>query len=205
MRRGRCLQIIPLLLLAGVALFAVTEEVTDRDVARALNIANAGDAQRASFHAPYIMNVADAAIEQLEVITEFRRFVLAAEEETKKGNWMLSRGGYDPKGRSLKDILRPTAGQVSIRVRLRFHPLNVYVTVPPIDVLLGEPTLLAVSTSRTPHVTPAGEPGTRDIITGATVETFFNAPTIADRALPARIVIDARETARTMIDFSRLE
>ena len=40
---------------------------------------------------------------------------------------MMGRGGYDPKGRTLKDLLRPLAGQVSIRARLRFHPHNTYV------------------------------------------------------------------------------
>ena len=67
----------------------------------------------------------------------------------------MARGGYDPKGRTLKDVLRPLDGQVSIRARLRFHPHNNYVTLPAFDILLGDPTLLAINAIRTPHITPA--------------------------------------------------
>ena len=38
---------------------------------------------------------------------------------------------------------------------------------------------------RTPHITPAtGERGIRDLINGATIEIFYNAPTVDDRVLP---------------------
>ena len=191
--------------LAWTPAAALIEEIHDRDIARALNLANSSEAQRALFHRPYLIAIAEPLIEELDVITEFRRFVLAAEEELKNGNWMLARGGYDPKGRSLKDLLRPRAGQVALRVRLRFHPLNVYVTLPSIDILLGEPTLLSLTTTRTPHVQPAAEAGARDVIVGATIETAFNAPSLANRALPVRVVVDRNEVARVVVDFARLE
>ena len=167
--------------------------MTERDIAQALNIANGSDATRALFHAPYHVAVDDPLIEHLEIITEFRRFVLAAEDQLKAGNWMMARGGFDPKGRTLKDLLRPLAGQVSIRARLRFHPQNNYVTLPAFDILLGDPTLLAINAIRTPHITPAtGEPGTRDVINGATIEVFYNAPTIDDRLLPVRLISEGK-------------
>ena len=147
----------------------------------------------------------DDTIQQLEVITEFRRFVLAAEEELKGGNWMLGRGGYDQKGRSLKEILRPFAGQVSIRAELRFHPLNSYVALPAFDIMLGQPTLLAVQSIRTPHVSRLAGDVSRDFIYGATIETTFNALSIHDQSLPVRIVSDGNELARATVDFSRLE
>ena len=185
---------------------AVTEVLTDRDIAQALNIANGSEESRTLFHAPYLVAVDSAAVEHLEVVTEFRRFVLAAEEQLKSGDWMVGRGGFDPKGRTLKDVLGPVVGQVSIRARLRFHPLNNYVTLPPFDILLGEPTLLAINAIRTPHITPAtGEPGTRDVISGATIEVFYNAPTIADRVLPVRMFSDGKEFLRTSFDFSRVQ
>jgi hypothetical protein len=192
--------------LACTPLAAVTEALTDRDIAHALAIANGSDATRALFHAPYIVAVNEPTVEHLEVITEFRRFVLASEEQLKAGNWMMGRGGFDPKGRTLKDILKPQTGQVSIRAQLRFHPQNNYVTLPAFDILLGEPTLLAITASRTPHVTPAtGEPGSRDVIVGATIETFYNAPTIADRVLPVRMLLEGQELARVSVDFSRVQ
>jgi hypothetical protein len=185
---------------------AVTEILTERDIAQALGIANGSDAARTLFHAAYLVSVDSDTVERLEVITEVRRFVLAAEEQLSAGNWMVGRGGYDSKGRTIKDMLRPRAGQVSIRARLRFHPLNNYGALPPFDILLGEPTLLPIDAVRTPHVTPAtGEPGTRDVITGATIETFYNAPTIGDRVLPVRMIAEGKEMLRASVDFSRVE
>jgi hypothetical protein len=182
------------------------EQPTDRDFANALNMASGSETLRARFHAPYIVPVKDAVIEQLEVITEYRRLVLAAEEQLKAGNWMLGRGGFDQKGRTLKDLLKPFAGQVSIRARLRFHPHNSYVTLPPFDVLLGEPTLVAQQSIRTPQVIPAsGDGNPRDFIAGATIEITFDALEIADRALPVRIVSEGKELARAVVDFARFD
>jgi hypothetical protein len=194
------------LLLAQAPLAAVIEAMTERDIAHALNVANGSDATRALFHAPYVVVIDDPAIEHLEAITEFRRFVLAAENQLKAGNWMMARGGFDAKGRTVKDLLRPLGGQVSVRARLRFHPQNNYVTLPAFDILLGEPTLLPINAIRTPHVVPAsGEPGSRDVITGATIEMFYNAPTIGDRALPVRLLLEGKELARATFDFARVQ
>jgi hypothetical protein len=193
------------LLLGHAPIGAVTEVMTESDIAYALNIANGSDATRALFHAPYRVVIDDPLVEHLEIITEFRRFVLAAEDQLKSGNWMMAKGGFDQKGRTLKDRLRPLGGQVSIRARLRFHPHNNYVTLPAFDILLGDPTLLAINATRTPHITPAtGEPGTRDLIYGATIEVFYNAPTIDDRTLPVRLFSEGKELARISMDFSRV-
>jgi hypothetical protein len=193
------------LLLSRAPAAAVTDVLTERDIAHALSIANGSEASRALFHAPYLVAVDDPLIEHLEIVTEFRRFVLAAEEQLKRGNWMMARGGFDQKGQTINDVLQPLAGQVSLRARLRFHPQNNYVTLPAFDILLGEPTLLAIDTIRTSHVTRAtGEPGTRDVINGATIEVFYNAPTIGDRALPVRLLFESTEIARVSMDFSRV-
>ena len=133
--------------------------------------------------------------------------MLAAEEQVKSGNWMMARGGFDPKGRTIKDLLQPSRGQVSIRARLRFHPQNSYKTLPPFDLLVGEPTLLAINASRTPHITTLSVDGGTpiDVIHGATIETFYNAPTINDRVLPVRMIFEGKEIARVTVDFSRVQ
>ena len=62
------------------------------------------------------------------------------------------------------------------------------------------------NTLRTPHITPAtGEPGTRDVINGATIEMFYNAPTIDDRVLPVRMISEGKEQTRVSVDFSRIQ
>lgn len=195
-----------MLLVLQPPMAALTAELTDRDIANALNLAGTAEVTRTRFHAPYIIPFSSAIVERLDVITEFRRFVLAAEEQLQLGNWMFARGGFDQKGRTLKDVLRPLAGQASIRARLRFHPHNSYVALPPFDIALGEPTLVATQAVRTPHVVPAsGDGKTRDFISGATIETMFDARSIGDRALPVRVLSEGKEIARATVDFSRLQ
>jgi hypothetical protein len=194
------------LMLMPAAPAALTAVLSQDDITRALSIATGPESARALFHAPYRVVVDDPNIEHLEIISEFRRFVLAAEDQLKAGNWMMARGGFDPKGRTVKDLLRPLQGQLSVRARLRFHPQNNYVTLPAFDVLIGEPTLLAINAIRVPHITPStGEPGARDVINGATIEVFYNAPTINDRVLPVRLFFEGREVARISIDFARVQ
>lgn len=200
------LAVVALLILGPAHAAGVTEVLTDRDISYALAIATGSDATRVAFHVPYVLAVSDPTIEHLEVITEFRRFVLAAEEQLKLGNWMVARGGFDAKGRTLKDVLRPVSGQVSIRARLRFHPQNSYKSLPPFDVLVGEPTLLALNAIRTPHVTTISiDGGSIDVIHGATIETFYNAPTINSRTLPVRMIFEEKEIARVSVNFSRVQ
>ncbi len=185
---------------------ALTVELTDRDIANAINLANTAEVTRTQFHAPYIIPFSDATIERLEVITEFRRFVLSAEEQLQLGNWMFGRGGFDQKGRTLKDVLRPLAGQASIRARLRFHPHNSYVALPAFDIALGEPTLVATQAIRTPQIIPSsGDGKTRDFLAGATIETMFDARSIGDRTLPVSVLSEGKELARVMVDFARLQ
>ena len=129
----------------GFALIMVTQsrvraidiDVTDADIQRATAIATGRKDLRGQFHAPYILPVSDPTVERAEVITEFRRFVLASEELAARGNWMVARGGHDAKRRTLKDMLEQWRGQVAIRVAVRFHPQHSYAALPPIDILPG--------------------------------------------------------------------
>ena len=110
-----------------VPVAGLTEVLTDRDIARALNIANGSEAEPRPVSRPLPCRDRPPPVEHLEVITEFRRFVLAAEDQFT--NRKLDDGaGRRPsqKGRTLKDLLAPRTGQVSIRAHLRFHPLNNY-------------------------------------------------------------------------------
>ncbi len=73
------------MVLIPAPIVAVTDVLTEREIAYALSIANGSDATRALFHASYTITVDDPVIDHLEVITEFRRFVLAAEDHLKVG------------------------------------------------------------------------------------------------------------------------
>lgn len=180
---------------------AINADLSDADIRRAIGIAVGPRTAGVRFHVPYILSVTDPLVERLEVITEFRRFVLASEEQTALGNWTAARGGYDMKGRTLKDILQGRRGQVSIKLRARFHPHHSYSFLPAIDILIGEPSFLALDVVRTPLLTD-GSPAS---MTGAVIEAAFNAPSFHDRSLPVRIVMDGKELARVDVEFSKLE
>jgi len=204
--RRRALLALVGLVLARPPVLTLTEALTDADISRALAIASGGEAARVRFHAPYIIELSGPSVEQIEVVTEFRRFVLAAEEQVALGNWMAARGGYDQKGRTLKDILRPTTGQVLVKARIRFHPLNSYVDVPPLDIRVGEPSLLPLSVVRSAnYALPAKEVGRPSPVTGAVIEAAFNAPSVGDRAWPVRVFSENEDLGGLNVDFSRLE
>lgn len=190
-------------LVAGSHVAAIDADFTEADMRRAVTIAVGSEGNRARFHEAYNVPVSDATVEQVEVITEFRRFVLASEEQLAMGNWMLARGGFDSNGRTLKHLLERWKGQVSLRTRVRFHPQHAYTAIPAIDILVGEPSFLAVETVRTP-VTVSFEGGTSGLV-GAVVETTFNALSLANRTLPVRIVLDGKPLTRLNVDFARLD
>jgi hypothetical protein len=184
---------------------AIDTDLTEADARRAVGIAISTKPARARFHESYRIPVKDATVERVEVITEFRRFVMASEEQALKGNWMLARGGFDSKGRTLRDILQQWRGQVSIRTSLRFHPHNAYSMLPAIDVLIGEPSFLPLEVSRNPIMNTPPDGSLFAPMTGASVEAFFNAASFHDRVLPVKIVFEGKELVRVPVDFSKLE
>jgi hypothetical protein len=190
-------------LVAQSQVAAIDADFSEADLRRAVTIAVGSDGNRERFHAAYNVPVTDSTVEQVEVITEFRRFVLASEEQLALGNWMLARGGFDSSGQTLKNLLERWRGQVALRTRVRFHPQHAYTAIPAIDILVGEPSFLAVETVRTP-VTVSFDGGTSGLV-GAVVETTFNALSIANRTLPVRIALDGKELVRLSVDFGRLD
>ncbi|HKY20835.1 MAG TPA: hypothetical protein VJM31_06410 [Vicinamibacterales bacterium] len=204
MQRSYCAILGAVVLLStSLPVSAINTDVSAADIRRAIGIAVGPKAAGPGFHAPYILPVKDPVVERLEVITEFRRFVLASEAQMALGNWTLARGGTDAKGRTLADLLRKWRGHVSIKVSARFHPQHSYKFMPAIDILIGEPSFLAIDVARTPLMTVSTE-GVASM-TGAIIETSFNAASFSDRALPVRIVMDGRDLTRAVVDFSRLE
>jgi hypothetical protein len=190
-------------LAAHASLAALDTDISDADIRRAIEVAIGSDTVREQFHARYRIAVQDATVEALEVITEFRRFVLASEEQLASGNWMVARGGYDANGRTLKQMLEGSKGRVSIKARLRFHPHHSYASLPGAEILLGDPSYLAIDHVTTPLI-GWSEVGVSAGLTGSVLEVSFNAPSIEDRVLPVGIVFDGKEILRTTVDFSRL-
>jgi len=84
---------------------------------------------RERFHRPYRINVGRGPIDFIEIVTPFRRVVMAAEEQARLGNRFFGQ-------REAIATLAPSPSDVDIVIELTFHPLNNYVGVPSYDVQL---------------------------------------------------------------------
>jgi hypothetical protein len=187
---------------AAVAL-VVSMGATDMD--RALAIARARDTERQQFHGRYIFNLKDPAVTQIEVITEFRRLVLIAEDHGLRGDWMFTRGL-----RAAEQALAPTRGMLTLRAQVRFNPLNVFVVLPDYALAVGSPAgaLQPVDTQvmpqySAPFKTRQGK--TQTSLVGATLEAMLPSEAIGQLARPVAVTLDGKEITRAAVDFSRLE
>ncbi len=201
-------------LLAVAAPFAaappVTPFVTNIDAAainRAIAVGRSGDAAvRQRFHDAYFTRLNDPPLDRLEIITEFRRVVLATEDRVRAGD--LSWGA-----KQAADMLRPWRDKVALVLYVTFPPTNVYRTMPRFDVVLyGRPRaqtpgriepLDLLETPRYIAGQPA-PPGT-PILAGM-VQATFAAGMLDPRGIHlCGIVLEDRELRRVEIDFGRVE
>jgi hypothetical protein len=176
----------------------------DRDlIERALQVARGSDEARARFHDLYIVHLQDPLVEQIEIVSEFRRVVLIAEDHLRAGDWMFARSAARADA-----ALAPWRGVVTLIARLRFNPLNVYVSVPDYAIVLGggDGALAAVRTERTPLLSESGSKRqTVRVIVGAIIESRFDAGAIAQSTRDVRVVLDGTTVAHAEVDFGRLE
>ena len=181
---------------------AVATSLTDKDIDRALKLAQALEQKRALFHAPYLVRVNDATVEQIEVITEFRRYVLTAQEQLRQGNWLFVQGV-----RNVKEQLRPWRERMSLVARLRFHPQNTLMMVPLYDITIGQPAVVPVDIVRTPITALlSGKKGDFNTpLMGATIEAIFDTTALDPAARLVRVSLAAQPVATATIDFARLE
>ena len=182
---------------------AVATVLGDKDIERALKLAQAAEQKRAQFHAPYLVRVDDATVEQIEVVTEFRRYVLAVQEQLRKGNWLFAQGV-----RSAKEQLQPWRERLSIVARLRFHPHNTMMMVPLYDITIGQPPVLVpINIVRTPITALlSGKKGDFNApLMGATIEAIFDTRSLDPAARDVSVLLEAQPVARVPIDFAKLE
>ena len=182
-----------------------------QDIERALAIARSSEAERARFHGRYRLPVSDSTVIHVEAITEFRRVVIAGEDRLRQGDWMFTQGT-----RAAEAAVRTWHGQVAMVAQLRFNPLNTYVTVPVLDIMLGDPLADGIVTPLTSHTTPQYSlpfpvpvPGKKGVTTGSLVgallETAFEASAIGQTTRRVSVLMDGKELARTTVDFASIE
>jgi len=180
---------------------AVDLDVTAQDVERALAIARGTEPERSRFHAPYVKTLDDPIVERVEVITEYRRVELLAEDRIVKGDRMFA---YSTA--LAQKAVAPWNRRVSIKAHLRFHPQNTYVDVPPADIVLEGFDRARIGVLNEPVMSlPSPKPHDRLPVLGALVESVFDANTVHDGVREFVIRLEGKTLARVTFDLGSLE
>jgi len=187
---------------------AVIVTPSPADTQRAMKIAEDPVAARARFHASYITAIRDSIIRDIEVMTEFRRTVMATEDALKRGDWAVAHGTSSLGGRSIADIVAPWRRMVTVVANLQLPAMHTYVTIPRCEVTVdGTPILAAVDRRTTPLSSlPYSSRGTMvTSLVGATIEADFDAGPVGQTSRSVVVTCDGKDVARAVIDFSRLQ
>ena len=111
---------------------ALVLSMTGTETERALALARARDSERQQFHRRYIVDLPGPIVSQIEVVTEFRRLVIVAEEHVLRGDWMFTRSV-----RAAGEALAPTRGKVTLKAQVRFSPMNTFIQSPPYGMAIS--------------------------------------------------------------------
>jgi hypothetical protein len=179
---------------------ALNLQLTPSDIDRALTNARQRESERARFHAPYVTTFSGPFVERIEIVTEFRRVVLLAEDHILKGD-----RGFAYSTRLAQEAVRPWNRRVSLIARIRFHPQNNYITVPPVEVAVDGPNVdtAFVGVLRDPLYALSDQPGAP--LAGAVVEAVFDANVIGQTQRTVTVRLDAKALAAARLDFRALE
>jgi hypothetical protein len=181
---------------------AIITPLTRADMERATALARwpRSDSDRARFHKPYIIPLTGATtdlfkVTTVEVITEFRRLELIAEEHA-RANDNFARGGL----RDAEEAIKPFQGHVSIVARLELGRTNRYAGDPPaVDIAIGDTNPMAPLSTKATGVYAKGT------LTGVTVEATFAAPRLRARRAPVILSFNGQRLTRIVINFGELE
>jgi len=192
--------LVAVIRLAAPAVHAIQRDLGTQELQRAIKIGSGSDADRARFHAAYIfpLRSADPAIERLEVLTEFRRVVIEAEDRLRKGDHMFGAG-------QASNAIRPWHDKVTLVLRLKFHPQNVLVTVPSYELVIGDRGPAPLDVRRTPVYATGTTQKPGSSMYGATVEADFDVAAVGQTSRTVRVLLEGKELARATINFAQID
>jgi hypothetical protein len=191
-------------LLAAADVRALVLELKPADVQRVLALARwpHTDAERARFHARYFFlvngpTVEYFAVQRVEVITEYRRLELIAEEHARM-NDLFGRGGL----RDVEEAMQPGRGRLTIVVYLTFDPSKYITGVPEVRLAMDGSTILLPI-----EISGAGVfgGGNQPVLTGARIEAVFDARAVGQETRRLSVYREGKEIARVPIEFAKLE
>jgi hypothetical protein len=188
---------------ATPTLEAIKLQLTTDDIDRALVIAREPERARARFHAAYITNLNTPLVQSIEIVSEFRRVVLLAEEQILRGNRAFA---YST--RSAADAVQAWNGRVSVVARLRFHPMNTYVTLPAIEMTVDGANAdeAFIGVVKEPLFARAsGARGEQVPIIGAVAEAVFDSALIGQTERIITLTLDGKELLRRQVNFASID
>ena len=202
-RRGTALAAIVLSLAvmgAGQpALDALEVDMSAPDIERALRLARwpASDADRARFHGRYVFRIdgpviGNLQLESIEIVTEFRRTELMAEEHVRI-NDMFGRAGLS----EVTKALEPWRGLVFVVARVRLMSAGRLVGLPPIDVALD--SVPVRGDVRRTNIS------NDEVLAGGLIETPFDAQSVGQMTRSVVVRWNGRTLGGARVDFRALD
>lgn len=174
---------------------AIELGISRPEIERAIRLSRQGEAERQRFHSKYTIRVGHPTVDALEVITELRRVVLAAEERARFGD-----RSFD--AMDAERMLQPWRGRISIVAHLRFNPQNSLVTVPAYQMSLSDPTngreIIPLDIKRTPIFV-------NTLIAGADIEAVFDAAPLARARKTVVLQLPPSQIAAAGVNFASME
>jgi hypothetical protein len=205
-----------LLLLTAVTGTALELTLAPAAITDALRIGQSRlDRERDAFHAPYRLAVNVPPIDYIDIVTPFRRVVLAAEQRMRLGERSLSQ-------RQVMELLATTPGLIEVAVQLTFHPMHALVRVPDYQVRLLSPAGKPIEPRSIdlvprfgprldnmpvplPGVPTNGAARTAQPMLGGSVVAAFDGTTLDVKIVYQVAVLEqGKELARTRLELTKL-
>jgi hypothetical protein len=205
------------LLASHVTVGAFEQALDPPSLAEAIEIGQSRiDDVRSRFHASYRIDVMQAPVDYIEVVTPFRRIALDAEAHTRAGERLYGQ-------REALATLGDNPSRLDLITELTFHPLNNYVGVPDFTVSLVAAAGTAVtprSIDRVPRFGPrvsgmplpypyvggtTGAPQGSQPLLGASVVATFDGAALDPRGAYVLLIRESgKEVAKASINLARL-
>lgn len=181
-------------------------------IKRAIDLGRSpGSESSQRFHDEYVIAIGDRLLDRLEIVTEFRRVVLATEDRARFADMR-----WGPE--QAEAMLRPWRNKVSLVLYVTFAPGNTYRAMPRFAIVLyARPSSPAAAGRQASRIEPidlletpryvSGQPappGT-PILAGIVDATFAAGSLDRRGAYLAGIFLEDRELRRVDLDFSRIE
>ena len=203
---------------------ALQPDVDPQSVLEAITLGQSAlDGGRTAFHRPYRFAIGRPPLDSVDIVSPFRRVVIAAELRARAGDRRFGQ-------REGLAVAASHPGQLSVHAEFTFHPLNTFVLVPQyrmawltrrggrIEPATTEsaprygpktgPDTLPVPLVATPGAATGIRPGPGQPMLGATVVSYFDARRLVDGQEPAvELVIEEagrEELARFPIDLTKV-